>query len=66
VAVTFTVVTHSLITTTVPAGATSGELRVSGPRGTGVSDVAFRVRPKRLSAKVEWCMSEQSAAAFAM
>ena len=41
----FTVVSHSLITTTVPVGATTGEVRVTGPKGTGVSNVPFMVLP---------------------
>ena len=41
----FTVVSHSLITTTVPAGATTGKVQVTGPVGTGASNVLFRVLP---------------------
>jgi uncharacterized repeat protein (TIGR03803 family) len=41
----FTVVSRSLITTTVPAGATSGKVQVSGPGGAGSSKVPFLVRP---------------------
>jgi uncharacterized repeat protein (TIGR03803 family) len=41
----FTVVSHSLIATSVPAGATTGKVQVSGPAGTGLSNVPFRVRP---------------------
>lgn len=42
-AATFTVVSPSLITTTVPAGATSGEVKVIKPHGTVQSNVPFRV-----------------------
>jgi uncharacterized repeat protein (TIGR03803 family) len=42
---TFTVASHSLITTTVPVGATTGKVQVTGPKGTGVSNVPFTVRP---------------------
>jgi uncharacterized repeat protein (TIGR03803 family) len=42
---TFTVVSASLITTTVPAGATTGRVRVTTPSGTLVSNVVFRVAP---------------------
>jgi uncharacterized repeat protein (TIGR03803 family) len=41
----FTVTRRSEITTTVPAGATSGTVRVVTPSGTLVSNVPFRVRP---------------------
>ena len=41
----FTVVAPSLITTTVPAGATSGKVRVVTPSGTLSSNVPFRVLP---------------------
>jgi uncharacterized repeat protein (TIGR03803 family) len=41
---TFTVASPSLIRTTVPAGATSGKVRVTTPSGTLVSNTAFRVR----------------------
>jgi hypothetical protein len=41
----FTVVSASAISTTVPAGATTGKVRVTTPEGTLLSDVAFRVRP---------------------
>jgi uncharacterized repeat protein (TIGR03803 family) len=44
-AATFTVVSHSLITATVPAGATTGEVQVVTPSGTLSSNVAFRVTP---------------------
>jgi hypothetical protein len=40
---TFTVVSASLITTTVPTGATTGKVRVVTPSGTLSSNVAFRV-----------------------
>jgi uncharacterized repeat protein (TIGR03803 family) len=42
-AATFTVDSHSLITTTVPAGATTGKVQVSGPGGAAFSNVPFRV-----------------------
>ena len=42
---TFTVVSGSLITTTVPAGATSGKVQVTTPARTLSSNVAFRVIP---------------------
>jgi uncharacterized repeat protein (TIGR03803 family) len=45
VAATFTVVSPSLIRTTVPVGATTGLVKVTTPRGTLTSNVAFRVRP---------------------
>ena len=41
----FTVLSHSLITTTVPAGATTGKVQVTGSVGTGASNVPFRVLP---------------------
>jgi uncharacterized repeat protein (TIGR03803 family) len=41
---TFTVVSSSEITTTVPVGATTGTVQVTTPRGTLSSNVAFRVR----------------------
>jgi uncharacterized repeat protein (TIGR03803 family) len=41
----FAVVRPSLITTTVPAGASSGKVRVVTPSGTLSSSVPFRVRP---------------------
>lgn len=44
VSATFSVTSPSLITTTVPAGATTGRVRVTTPIGTLVSNVAFRVR----------------------
>jgi uncharacterized repeat protein (TIGR03803 family) len=44
VAATFTVVSPSLITTTVPTGATTGKVQVVTPAGTLSSNVAFRVR----------------------
>ncbi len=42
---TFTVVGSSLITTTVPAGATTGTVQVVTPDGTLDSNVKFRVTP---------------------
>jgi uncharacterized repeat protein (TIGR03803 family) len=39
----FTVVSHSLITTTVPTGATSGKVQVTVPNGTLRSNGPFRV-----------------------
>ena len=42
-AATFTVVSPSLITTTVPAGATTGKVKVIEPNGTVQSNVPFRV-----------------------
>lgn len=44
-AATFTVVSSSLITTTIPAGATTGTVQVVTPVGTLSSNVPFRVRP---------------------
>ena len=44
-ATTFTVVSSALITTTIPAGATSGTVQVATPSGTLSSSVAFRVVP---------------------
>jgi len=44
-AAVFTVMSRSLITTTVPAGATTGTVQVVTPGGTLSSNVAFRVRP---------------------
>jgi len=41
----FAVVRPSLITTTVPAGASSGKVQVITPGGTLSSNVPFRVRP---------------------
>ena len=41
----FTVVSPTLITTTVPAGATTGKVQVVTPGGTLSSNVSFRVRP---------------------
>lgn len=43
VAATFTVVSPTEITTTVPAGATTGKVEVVTPRGTLSSNVPFRV-----------------------
>jgi len=45
IAAVFTVVGHSLITTTVPAGASSGEVQVVTPGGTLSSNVPFLVVP---------------------
>jgi uncharacterized repeat protein (TIGR03803 family) len=42
-AAAFIVVSASLVTTTVPAGATTGKVEVTTPRGTLKSNVAFRV-----------------------
>ncbi|HEV2424134.1 MAG TPA: choice-of-anchor tandem repeat GloVer-containing protein [Terriglobia bacterium] len=42
-AATFTVVSHSLITTTVPAGATTGSVLVTTPGNTLKSNVPFRI-----------------------
>jgi hypothetical protein len=42
-AATFTVVSGSEITTTVPAGATTGEVQVVTPSGTLLSNVSFWV-----------------------
>ena len=44
-AAVFKVVSSSLITTKVPAGATTGEVEVVTPSGTLSSNVPFRVRP---------------------
>ena len=44
-AAVFTEVSNSEITTTVPAGATSGEVQVVTPSGTLSSNVPFRVLP---------------------
>jgi uncharacterized repeat protein (TIGR03803 family) len=44
-AATFTVVSGSEIKTTVPAGATSGKVKVATSGGTFSSNVAFRVKP---------------------
>jgi uncharacterized repeat protein (TIGR03803 family) len=44
-AATFTVVSASEITTTVPTGATTGKVKVTTPHGTLKSNVPFRVRP---------------------
>jgi uncharacterized repeat protein (TIGR03803 family) len=43
-AATFTVVSKSLITTTVPLGATTGKVKVIFPHGTRSSNVSFRVK----------------------
>jgi len=42
----FTVVSSSEITTTVPAGATTGKVEVVTPKGTLSSNVTFRVTPQ--------------------
>jgi uncharacterized protein (TIGR03437 family) len=42
---TFAVVSNSEIKTTVPTGATTGAVKVKTPKGTLVSNVAFRVVP---------------------
>lgn len=61
-AATFTVVSKSEITTTVPTGATTGRVKVVTPRGTRTSNVNFRV-PKRQrldvtsAAEPEWTIS---------
>ena len=41
----FTVVSKSLVTTTVPAGATTGTVQVITPNGKGLSNVPFTVLP---------------------
>jgi uncharacterized repeat protein (TIGR03803 family) len=43
-AATFTVVSKSLITTTVPAGTTTGKVKVTLPHGTRSSNVPFQVK----------------------
>jgi uncharacterized repeat protein (TIGR03803 family) len=43
-AASFTVKSKSEITTTVPAGATTGKVRVTFPRGTRSSNVPFRIK----------------------
>jgi uncharacterized protein (TIGR03437 family) len=43
IAATFTVVSRSLITATVPAGASTGTIEVVTPSGTLSSNVPFRV-----------------------
>jgi uncharacterized repeat protein (TIGR03803 family) len=45
VAANFTIVSDTEITTTVPAGATTGSVQVTTPSGTLTSNVVFRVRP---------------------
>jgi uncharacterized repeat protein (TIGR03803 family) len=45
-AATFTVVASSLITTTAPAGATTGTVKVATPSSTLTSNVTFRVTPQ--------------------
>jgi uncharacterized repeat protein (TIGR03803 family) len=44
-AAAFTVVSSSEITTTVPSGAATGEVRVTTPQGTLICNVNFRVTP---------------------
>ena len=44
-AAVFTVVSPTYITTTVPVGATTGEVQVTTPNGTLSSNVPFRVNP---------------------
>ncbi|HUI43830.1 MAG TPA: hypothetical protein VL523_17860 [Terriglobia bacterium] len=44
-AATFTVVSSSLITTTVPVGANSGPVQVTTLGGVLTSNVPFRVKP---------------------
>jgi uncharacterized protein (TIGR03437 family) len=44
-AATFTVLSQTLITTTVPAGATTGTIQVVTPSATLLSNVPFRVLP---------------------
>jgi hypothetical protein len=44
-AAVFTVVSNSLITATVPAGASTGKIQVVTPTGTLSSNVPFRVLP---------------------
>jgi uncharacterized repeat protein (TIGR03803 family) len=44
-AATFTVVSKTLITTTVPAGATTGVVEVVRPNGKGLSNIPFTVLP---------------------
>ena len=44
-AAVFTVDSKTLISTTVPAGATTGFVTVTGPNATLKSNVKFRVRP---------------------
>jgi uncharacterized repeat protein (TIGR03803 family) len=48
-AATFKVASSSEITTTVPAGATTGKVQVKMPSGTLVSNVIFRVTPSIFS-----------------
>jgi polyisoprenoid-binding protein YceI len=53
-ATTFTVVSSSEITTTVPAGATTGEVRVVTPSGTLLSNLSFRVpKPSEMNGNAE-------------
>lgn len=44
-AATFTVVSDNQVTTTVPAGATSGTISLTSPAGTAVSSTSFSVTP---------------------
>jgi uncharacterized repeat protein (TIGR03803 family) len=48
-AATFTVVSSSNITTTVPVGATTGKISVVTPKKTLTSNISFRVTPQFLS-----------------
>jgi uncharacterized repeat protein (TIGR03803 family) len=48
-AASFTVVSSSEITTTVPSGAATGEVRVTTPQGRLISNVDFRVTPSVIS-----------------
>jgi uncharacterized repeat protein (TIGR03803 family) len=48
-AATFTVVSSSEITTTVPSGAATGKVQVTTPQGTLISNVDFRVTPSVIS-----------------
>jgi len=45
IAATFTVISSTEITTTVPAGATTGKVQVTTPSGTLTSNIAFEVAP---------------------
>jgi uncharacterized protein (TIGR03437 family) len=44
-AAAFTVASPTLVTATVPIGATTGKVQVVTPSGTLTSNVAFRVSP---------------------
>jgi uncharacterized repeat protein (TIGR03803 family) len=48
-AAAFTVVSSSEISTTVPSGAATGEVRVTTPQGTLICNVDFRVTPSVIS-----------------